>query len=212
MTSLRSAAACRGNNFMIDQDGTGLPAGRPRPSGRRGGGSPRGLPPGVVADARRQRAGEPERGEAVHDRPGGERVAVRSSPAASLGQPATPECSAAPARSRAATSSGVVGPVEVRAEHHLEVRAVADREVDVGDARVEQVAAGAVQRLGQQVEALGGEGGEQPGLVAEVVGRARRARRPPGGPGRAGSAPPGPTPRSPRTAAASRARRRSPWW
>ena len=83
--------------------------------------------------------------------------------------------------------------VELGAEHHLEVRPVGDGEMDVGDTDLEEAAGrlmGLPQRGCQAPEPVGGDRGQQPGLVAEMVGRgsvgdagaagevAQRAQRP----------------------------------
>jgi hypothetical protein len=64
--------------------------------------------------------------------------------------------------------------VEVGAEHDLEVRGVLDREAHVGHAHLQKLPGALLrggQGVGQQVVALGGEGGQQPGLVSEVMRR-----------------------------------------
>ena len=60
-------------------------------------------------------------------------------------------------------------------EHHREVRAMVDGELDVGDADVEEVAVApcGVEGIAEPPVPLDGDGGEQPGLVAEVI-RGRR--------------------------------------
>ena len=64
--------------------------------------------------------------------------------------------------------------VHVGLEHHGEVGGVGDSEADIGHADLQE-AAGALPGcggvIGQQLIALGGHGGQQSGLVAEMVGR-----------------------------------------
>src|SRR2546427_1666725 len=72
----------------------------------------------------------------------------------------------------------IVGMVELRPVHNLEVRALANREAHVGDADLEEVAGASIRapQLGGQLhEPLGGDGRQQPGLVAEVM-HGRRVR------------------------------------
>jgi hypothetical protein len=68
---------------------------------------------------------------------------------------------------------GVVGAVQLGAEHHLEKGPVGDGEADVGDADLQEAAGGLVglaEGGGQAPEPVGGDRGQQAGLVAEVVG------------------------------------------
>ncbi len=68
----------------------------------------------------------------------------------------------------------VGGPVELGAEHHLEVGAAVNGEPDVGHAHLEEAGllfVGVVESGGQQIEAISCDGGEQTGFVAEVVSR-----------------------------------------
>ena len=60
----------------------------------------------------------------------------------------------------------------IRAEHDVEVGAVGDGKVDVGDTDVEEGGAttGCVESVAESPVALHGDRREQPGLVAEVVG------------------------------------------
>jgi hypothetical protein len=63
--------------------------------------------------------------------------------------------------------------VEVRPEHDLEVRPVGQGEAHVGHPHLQELPGALLRRdqlLRQQVVALGGERGEQPRLVPEVVG------------------------------------------
>ncbi len=74
----------------------------------------------------------------------------------------------------------VVGAVQVRLEHHLEVGRVRRREPYVRHAAFPQVR-GVRQRVGEQVVPLGGHGGQQPRAVLEVVaGRGVRDTGPAG--------------------------------
>lgn len=63
----------------------------------------------------------------------------------------------------------VVRAVQLGPEHHQHVRPVGDGEPHVGHAHLEEVVGGPLQRVGEQLVALGGDRGEQAGLVAEVV-------------------------------------------
>ena len=76
----------------------------------------------------------------------------------------------------------VVAVVQFGTEHDVEVGAVGDGKVDVGDTDVEEGGAttGCVESVAESPVALHGDRREQPGLVAEVVGG--------GGMGHAGSA------------------------
>jgi hypothetical protein len=70
----------------------------------------------------------------------------------------------------------VVGPKQLRPEHDLEVGPVVHGEGHVRHADLEEVAGafpGVGERVGQEAVALGRQGGEEPGLVAEVVRRRR---------------------------------------
>ena len=73
------------------------------------------------------------------------------------------------------------------AEHHLEVGPVGDGEADIGHADLQEAVGGLVgvaEGGGQALEPVGGDRGQQPGLVAEVVGRGGM-----GDPGAAGQIP-----------------------
>jgi hypothetical protein len=125
---------------------------------------------GVVAELRWQVPVEPERGQPVHDRPGGDPVG-HSLPGdlpgaveqGGCGLPGAPEL-------------GVVAVVQLRPVHDLEMGPVGHREAHVRHADLQEAAAsllGPAQRFGQQAVALGRHGGEQAGPVAEVVGGGR---------------------------------------
>src|SRR5215217_7234351 len=82
---------------------------------------------------------------------------------------------------------GVVGVVQLGAEHHLKVGPVGDGEADIGHADLQEVPGGLVglaEGGGQPSEPVGGDRGQQAGLVAEVVGRGGM-----GDPGPAGQLP-----------------------
>jgi hypothetical protein len=66
----------------------------------------------------------------------------------------------------------VVAVQQLGPEHHREVGSVGNGEADVGDADLEELAAGTrrLESVTEEVEAVDGDGGEQPGLVPEVVG------------------------------------------
>src|SRR5215217_3614789 len=69
---------------------------------------------------------------------------------------------------------GIVGAVQLGAEHDLEVGPVGDGEADIGHADLQEAPGGLVglaEGGGQAPEPVGGDRGQQPGLVAEVVGR-----------------------------------------
>ncbi len=70
----------------------------------------------------------------------------------------------------------VSSPVELRAEHHLEVGTVVDGEANVGHPHLEKapgLVEGGGEPGGEQSEPVNRDGGEETGLVAEVVGRGR---------------------------------------
>src|SRR5690606_15915611 len=162
----RSATGARGPGASAES------AGEQKADDRPGGGH------GVVAEVAGQGAAEPEVGEAVDDRPGGDRGGpVGAPPAGPLAVALAVRRDAADAPGQHAARAvagggdlGVVLPVQPRAEDHLEVRPVVDGEADVGQAHLVQVVPGGLEGVGEQRVAPGGDGREQPRLVAEVVG------------------------------------------
>ena len=146
----------------------------------------------VVAEACGEGVVEPEGGEAVHEAPGRDAGEGDVGPAAGGGDGADSAVEGVGGALSRGRHRGVVGVVEVRAEHDLEVGAVVDREAHVGHPDVEEVPGlllGGGEGVGQQVVALGGDGGEQAGLVPEVV--RRRGVGDPGAAGQLAQAQPG---------------------
>src|SRR5512132_741313 len=142
---------------------------------------------GVVAQLRRQVLVEPEGGQPMDQGPGGDtgpHVAAVVGAVVGLGGRRVqqrPGCVAGP------DELGVVGVVQLGAEHHLKVGPVGDGEADIGDPDLQEAPAGLVglaEGGGQPPEPVGGDRGQQAGLVAEVVGRGGM-----GDPGPAGQVP-----------------------
>src|SRR5829696_4814270 len=142
---------------------------------------------GVVAQLRRQVVVEPEGGQPMDQGPGrhtGAHVAAGVGAGGGLGGRWVEQC---PGLLSGPDELGVVGSVQLGAEHHLEVGPVGGGEADVGHPDLQEAPGGLVglaEGGGQALEPVDGDRGQQPGLVAEVVGRGGM-----GDPGAAGEVP-----------------------
>src|SRR5215208_6734098 len=142
---------------------------------------------GVVAQLRRQVVVEPEGGQPMDQGPGrdtGPYVAAGVGAGGGLGGWRVQQ---RPGLFPGLDELGVVGSVQLGAEHHLEVGPVGGGEADVGHPDLQEAPGGLVglaEGGGQALEPVDGDRGQQPGLVAEVVGRGGM-----GDPGAAGQVP-----------------------
>src|SRR5215207_3214484 len=129
---------------------------------------------GVVAQLRGQIVVEPEGGQPMDQGPGsdaGPHLAAGVGAGGGLGGWRVQQ---RPGLFPGLDELRVVGVVQLGAEHHLEVGPMGNGEADVGDADLQEAAGGLVgvaEGGGQAPESVGGDGGQQAGLVAEVVGR-----------------------------------------
>src|SRR5215218_3538525 len=141
----------------------------------------------VVAQLRWQVLAEPEGGQPVDQGPGGDASPQVVAAVGAVGSLGGRRVQQRPGRVPGPDELWVLGSVQLRAEHHLEVGPMGDGEADVGDADLQEAPGGLdglAQGYGQPPEPVGGDRGQQPGLIPEVVGRGGM-----GNPGAAGQVP-----------------------